>query len=209
MGEYKITPANEMQTREWLAAHLDDFGIDILKSQTAFPDCVISRGGKVLNVEIEYASENFIAHDHNPAECDFVICWIHTANLPLPVLELSTGKEYNQNAGAEDAPRKVKIRAAAGRQDLSWVDSCHKEIRAFADCMIKDVHAYNGYILAAIPVRHELTAVQKRLEDAIRQNGGEKFINSLGRLHPYDFNKALADVIMPVKVVIGIGRDDE
>jgi len=207
MGEYKVIPKNEMQTREWLMAHLNDYDdLEVLSSNTAFPDCVLRYHGKVQNVEMEYESGNFIIHGHNPARCDLVICWIHTINLPIPVLELSTGTEHKPGTGAEEVRRAKKELKA---QNLSWARFCQDELHEFTDALVKDIHAYNEYIMNAIPIRHKLNTTQKRLEDAIRENGGREFLDGLGRLHPYDLNKALADVLFTAKVVLGECDDDQ
>jgi len=96
MGVYKATPVStEMQTREWFVVHIDEFDYDVVESQMAFPDYLLcDRSGSLVRCEVEYESKNFIAHRHDPKGCDLVICWLHNAKLPLPVLELFTGKLY-------------------------------------------------------------------------------------------------------------------
>ncbi len=95
MGSFKIEPENELQTREWFAAHIAESEYDLIASQGAFPDYVLrDSDGRIYRVEVEYESANFIRHGHDPDWCDFVLCWIHNIELALPVLELSTGTWY-------------------------------------------------------------------------------------------------------------------
>ena len=212
MGEYKVIPKNEMQTREWFMAHLNDYDdVEVLSSNTAFPDCVLRYHGKVQNVEMEYESGNFVIHGHDVKQCDLVICWNHTANLPIPILELSTGIEHKPNDGAKIPQCSYYPKTAKGikAKDISWAKLCQDELHEFTDALVKDIHAYNEYIMNAIPIRHKLNTTQKRLEDAIRENGGREFLDRLGRLHPYDLNKALADVLFTAKVVLGEGDDGQ
>jgi len=105
MGVYEATPVStEMQTREWFVAHIGQFDYDIVKSQGPFPDYVLrDKFGTMVRCEIEYESKNFIAHQHDPRDCDLIVCWIHNANLPLSVLELSTKKLYR----ASFMPRRI------------------------------------------------------------------------------------------------------
>jgi len=65
-------------------------------------------------------------------------------------------------------------------QNLSWARFCRDELKEFVDALIKDVHTYDEYILTVIPICHEFNAAQKRLEDAIKENGGCKFLDGLG-----------------------------
>lgn len=51
-------------------------GWNILDIRTAFPDATfVNAAGQRLEVEFEYRASNFIAHGHDAAKCDFVVCW--------------------------------------------------------------------------------------------------------------------------------------
>jgi hypothetical protein len=42
-----------------------------------------------VRIEFEFESRNFRAHNHDPKECDLIVCWAHNwPECPLPVLEL-------------------------------------------------------------------------------------------------------------------------
>ena len=48
--------------------------------QDSFPDCEAMRvesGGSLrrVRIEFEYKSKEFVAHGHNPNECDVLVCW--------------------------------------------------------------------------------------------------------------------------------------
>lgn len=75
-----------------LAAEL---GLLIEAVQPGFPDCEAKYRGedgkwRRLRVEFEYESRNFLAHGHNPSQCDVIVCWKHNwKECPLHVIELS------------------------------------------------------------------------------------------------------------------------
>ncbi len=60
-----------------------------------FPDCfgrrrVAPGRWSPVRIEFEYRSSNFVAHRHNAAGCDLIVCWDHDwAECRLEVLDLS------------------------------------------------------------------------------------------------------------------------
>jgi hypothetical protein len=102
MGKYLVEPRDEMTTREWLANHLESFDFDIVLSGDTFPDVtIIQPNGARIHAEIEFLASNFIAHKHNPDECELIICWRFDSELPLPAFEMSTGKTFPANASPD------------------------------------------------------------------------------------------------------------
>lgn len=78
-----------------------DLGYRAARISTSYPDALfVSPANKLLKVEFEYASGNFIQHGHDPALCDLVICWKKDRELPIPVLEL--GRYYDPKTGKWD-----------------------------------------------------------------------------------------------------------
>lgn len=77
-----------------LAAELG-FQVESLRSE--YPDCEARRQiqpGKWqrVRIEFEFESRNFLAHGHDPAQCDIIVCWKHNwAHCPphIEVIELS------------------------------------------------------------------------------------------------------------------------
>ncbi|HET9180486.1 MAG TPA: hypothetical protein VFP59_00005 [Candidatus Angelobacter sp.] len=77
-----------------LAAELG-FQVESLRSQ--YPDCEARRQiqpGKWqrVRIEFEFESRNFLAHGHDPTQCDIIVCWKHNwAHCPphIEVIELS------------------------------------------------------------------------------------------------------------------------
>jgi len=73
-----------------------ELGFYIEAIQQGFPDCE----GKYLHdekenrwargrIEFEYKSSAFQQHGHDPAKCDFIVCWIHDwPDCPIEVIEL-------------------------------------------------------------------------------------------------------------------------
>jgi len=105
MGHYHVVPTSELHVREWLAAHIHEFGYDIIESGDAFPDYILADAkGRKLRTEVEFDSLSFLRHRHNPEGCDLVLCWIHNARLPVRVLELSRRRYHH----AFSPPRRRK-----------------------------------------------------------------------------------------------------
>jgi hypothetical protein len=71
------------------------FGLRIDRIQAAFPDCIAYRDGRRIRIEFEYRSRNFAAHRHDPAGCDWIVCWIHDwAAVPASLRVVELRKEF-------------------------------------------------------------------------------------------------------------------
>ena len=60
----------------------EQLGFFVLGLQSAYPDCValhrFSPGNwQPVTIEFEFESKNFRIHRHDPAGCDFIVCWEH------------------------------------------------------------------------------------------------------------------------------------
>jgi hypothetical protein len=96
-----FVPTNEQGVVYMTGSIAKDIGYRLTHVQSAYPDAIfVSPSQKVLKVEFEYASSNFIQHGHDPALCDMVICWNRDRDLPVPVLELS--RYYDPQTGRWD-----------------------------------------------------------------------------------------------------------
>ncbi len=87
-------PRNEVQVREMHASRMPAHGYRIAASQEAFPDWLLQdiETGEFVLAEVEHRSSSFLAHGHDPAGCQMVVCWEHDEPLPfLDVLELFSG----------------------------------------------------------------------------------------------------------------------
>lgn len=75
-----------------------ELGFNIEAMQQGFPDCE----GKYLHnpkknlwakarIEFEYLASNFREHNHDPDQCDFIVCWLDDwPECPVNVIELKT-----------------------------------------------------------------------------------------------------------------------
>jgi hypothetical protein len=86
-------PVNELGVLVLFGALAHDLGFGIESVTGSFPDCEAKRreGGtwRRVRVEVEYQSRNFLAHRHDPAACDLIVCWEHNwRECPLEVIEL-------------------------------------------------------------------------------------------------------------------------
>ncbi len=188
MGMIEFVPKNETQTREWFAAHIADSEYDLVISQVAFPDYVLRDGdGKKHRVEVEYKSASFIQHGHNPQGCDFVLCWIHNAELTLPVLELSTGRRYevgdmNKDAlSKEERPKSAQaIKKAKKEQVLEIISGeASQEYAAFVEWFAKDLKKLSEFSSFIAPTRIELLRATTALIRILEGRGVK-----IGNLHP-------------------------
>jgi len=71
----------------------DKLGINIEAIQASFPDAKgrrkIARGWEDVWIEFEFKSSHFKAHNHDPRECDIIVCWENDwKDCPLEVIEL-------------------------------------------------------------------------------------------------------------------------
>lgn len=71
----------------------EKLGINIEAIQASFPDAKgrrkTSKGWEDIWIEFEFKSSHFKAHNHDPKECDIIICWEHDwKDCPLEVISL-------------------------------------------------------------------------------------------------------------------------
>ncbi|MFM7052760.1 MAG: EVE domain-containing protein, partial [Planctomycetota bacterium] len=92
-------PVNEMGVvclfTDWARKH--QVRIDTVRA--AFPDCIawVKAGGQEqqVRIEFEFRSRNFRTHKHDPAGCDWIVCWEHDwADCPESLRVLELRKEY-------------------------------------------------------------------------------------------------------------------
>lgn len=91
----QYAPENELGV-VYLFSHVArrlQFRIEMIRA--AYPDCIaykhIGEREKLVRIEFEFRSSSFRAHGHDPAKCDYIVCWHHDwPNVPphLGVIEL-------------------------------------------------------------------------------------------------------------------------
>ena len=92
-----MIPKNELGVIVYFAQTCGGFGWEITTIGSAFPDATISNiaTGEILLAEFEYMASNFINHQHDPRECDVIICWENDSKkITLPVIEVSKPETY-------------------------------------------------------------------------------------------------------------------
>lgn len=90
-----MIPCNEMGVIVVFSQQCNDYGFEIIKIQSAFPDAVVSKNGVIYRVEFEFLSSNFNEHKHDCRGCDLVICWEKDSDLIVPTIALSDGDWWN------------------------------------------------------------------------------------------------------------------
>lgn len=71
-----------------------DLNMYVEEIKPGFPDCIgrrfIGKGWERVRIEFEYKSSNFVAHKHDPRECDIIVCWEHDwKECPLEIIGFS------------------------------------------------------------------------------------------------------------------------
>jgi Homing endonuclease associated repeat len=83
-----------------LAAEL---GFVVESIQDGFPDCDAKLRRKDgtfegVRLEFEFRSSEFQRHGHDPAGCDFIVCWEHNwPECPIPVIDLSAEVQHRSS----------------------------------------------------------------------------------------------------------------
>jgi len=90
-------PVNEMGVIFLFAKYHKELGIEYIEGiQQGFPDAFGRRKiGKTeyepVDIEFEFRSLDFKNHQHDPDQCDIIVCWEHNwPQCPLEVIELKT-----------------------------------------------------------------------------------------------------------------------
>ena len=94
-----FAPVNELGVVLLFAQVAKRHRIRIDHIQAAFPDCIAYRtvGGreKRLRIEFEYRSKHFVAHGHDPKQCDMIVCWEHDwVKCPPRIEVIELRREY-------------------------------------------------------------------------------------------------------------------
>lgn len=104
-----IVPENEMGVIVRFSHEIASMdGVSIVSIRTQYPDAILHVCDKEIRAEFEYLASNFISHQHDPRECDLVICWIDDIehrNM-LPTWELS-GSDW-RSLGIVEVPFSKK-----------------------------------------------------------------------------------------------------
>lgn len=87
------SPTNENGVIFLFGKVMEDLNMYIEEIKPGFPDCIgrrfTGRGWERIYIEFEYKSSHFKEHNHNPNDCDVIVCWEHDwPECPLEVIEL-------------------------------------------------------------------------------------------------------------------------
>jgi len=90
-------PVNEQGVIFLFAKYHKELGIEYIEGiQQGFPDAFGRRRiGKTeyepVDIEFEFRSLDFKNHQHDPSQCDIIVCWLHNwPECPIEVIELKT-----------------------------------------------------------------------------------------------------------------------
>ena len=89
-------PLNELGVVFLFGMVSKELGFIVEAISVDFPDCEAkkydpkSKTWEKISIEFEFNSSNFKKHDHDPSQCDLIVCWEHDwKDCPIEVLELS------------------------------------------------------------------------------------------------------------------------
>lgn len=94
-GPNGIRAVNELGVVFLFGAMAWQLGFVVHRLQSEFPDCEAMRRMnddtcRMVRIEFEYESRNFLKHMHPANGCDMIVCWRHNwSECPLEVIELS------------------------------------------------------------------------------------------------------------------------
>ena len=91
---FAVEPRGEFETEMLFLTYAHHLGFYDLVRNNKYPDYFAKKNGKKCTLEIEYLSGSFIAHNHEPAKADNLVCWHHntdqTERLPANIIELQS-----------------------------------------------------------------------------------------------------------------------
>jgi hypothetical protein len=110
-------PVNELGVVYLFGVLHNVFDLEIESIQAGFPDCIarrkIAKGRwEELRIEFEFESKSFIAHGHDPAKADVIVCWIHNwRQCPkrIEVIELSSLVNDAESLSSEIRSSRKKL----------------------------------------------------------------------------------------------------
>lgn len=153
-----FAPDNE-QGVVFLFSHLarKRFGLHVERVQSGFPDCVAYQDGNRVRIEFEYRSRNFRLHGHDPAGCDWLVCWIHDwPGVPEKIRVIELRREFGlgfnvwfQPVSGEFAEGLATIRVSDqwSVPSQSSPGDLLMFYRTRPDCFVRDVFRVAGRVL--------------------------------------------------------------
>jgi len=131
-----------------------NYGLRVERVQAGYPDCLATKAGRPVRIEFEYRSRNFAQHRHDPAGCDWIVCWIHDwpacpAHLRVVELRRDYGLGFNvwfqpvsgpyaEKLGLSDAFSRWSVASQASEGDLILF------YRTAPDSFVRDVFRVSG-----------------------------------------------------------------
>jgi hypothetical protein len=93
-GVFRYAPTNEIGVILLFGSMAERLGFRFETVRPSFPDCKAVREAgpdvwEIVRIEFEFQSGNFRKHEHDPKECDLIVCWEHNwPECPVEVLAL-------------------------------------------------------------------------------------------------------------------------
>jgi hypothetical protein len=93
-GPMLCAPTNEQGVLFLFGAMAEKLGFGVLVIRSAYPDCIAlmrmdEESCRLVKIEFEKESKNFLRHMHDKSDADIIVCWKHNwPECPLEVVEL-------------------------------------------------------------------------------------------------------------------------
>lgn len=150
------SPINEQGVVFLFGRVLEDLNLYIEEIRIKYPDCVARRytgkGWERVYIEFEYMASNFIAHKHDPKECNMIVCWqndLSPAQLKalkgIEVVELSTLIEELENKPIEE-PDKIDKKSEYDIEHHFKVKNVAKNVRQLYQKLDAEIRAIDDQI---------------------------------------------------------------
>lgn len=130
------------------------YGLRVERVQAGYPDCLATKAGRPARIEFEYRSRNFAQHGHDPAGCDWIVCWIHDwpacpAHLRVVELRRDYGLGFNVWFQPVSGPYAEKLGRGDGFSQWSVASQASEGdlilfYRTAPDSFVRDVFRVSG-----------------------------------------------------------------
>ena len=116
----------EREFDKWFKENYEELGFTYIKriARKRVPDYIAMRNGKLIRVELETLSSNFIKHGHDPEEVDLVLCVAADKEVPVKT-EIVTGLKFWKSLNS----RKPHSQRIDSKKVSDWIEALLREER--------------------------------------------------------------------------------
>ncbi|MBM4241369.1 MAG: hypothetical protein FJ150_06895 [Euryarchaeota archaeon] len=160
-------PLNENGVIFLFGKVMEDLNMYVEEIKPGFPDCIgrrfNGRGWELVRIEFEFKSSNFVAHEHNPRNCDIIVCWEHDwPECRLEVIELKdvikglpTKSPKRPDIEEDEEDMNIEIIEADNQdmEDLYEKDQVSEKVKDLFETFNKEIKSVNDEIWSKVGKR--------------------------------------------------------